>query len=106
MSPIAYTRCPRGSQPDARVKCSASAEAAAPRGPLHVGIAAASSAARITRREGRLMGSARWVGRGRCEGAALEPARRLCLLDLQQRARPFAICPLVGCGKGCDTDLA
>src|SRR4051794_21877461 len=45
-------------------------------------------------------------GREEREGAALEPARRRCLLDLRQRARPFAICPLVGWGRGRDTDLA
>ena len=38
-------------------------------------------------------------------GFAPDPTRRLCLLDLQQRARPFAICPLVGEWKGADTDL-
>jgi len=35
----------------------------------------------------------------------LEPTRRLCLLDLQQRARPFAICPLDGERERADTDL-
>src|ERR1700677_3936666 len=34
------------------------------------------------------------------QGFALKPTRRLCLLDLQQRARPFAICPLVGVLRG------
>jgi hypothetical protein len=33
---------------------------------------------------------------GMDQGAALKPARRLCLLDLRQRARPFAIYPLFG----------
>jgi len=31
-----------------------------------------------------------------CRGFAPGPTMRLCLLDLQQRARPFAICPLNG----------
>ena len=35
-----------------------------------------------------------------------EPARRRCLLDLRQRAEPFAICPLGGCGRRPDRDLS
>ena len=40
------------------------------------------------------------VSVSKAQGSALKPARRLCLLNLQQRARPFAICPLVGNGRG------
>src|ERR1700677_3293828 len=43
---------------------------------------------------------------GTCQGFALKPTTRRCLLDLQQRARPFAIYPLVGPLRGAGRDLA
>src|SRR6185437_5374883 len=41
-------------------------------------------------------GDRRQLEQTRRKGFALEPTRRLCLRDLQQRSRTFAISPLVG----------
>jgi hypothetical protein len=47
-------------------------------------------------RDDQRAGQSHRLDRRRRKGFALEPTRRLCLLDRRQRARPFAGGPLVG----------
>ena len=59
---------------------------------------------------GRLMAGR--LGLDKAQGSALKPARRPIgplrgpILDLRLRARPLAICPLVGEREGADRDLS
>src|SRR5690242_12675070 len=47
-----------------------------------------------------------WLAERITQGSALKPARRRCLLDLRQRARPFAGGPLAGSPRGADRGVS